>query len=99
LEKLNYKKIIDLQPFEFYTPEFAFQEIKKYKSEIILKSKISKKEYLNTILELKKKIIVINEKKYFTEIKTITKIPDDNDIDFIALSKHLDKILWSCDKN
>ncbi len=97
-EKSITKKIINLQSFEFYTPSFAFQEIKKYKKEIILKTKITEKEYLKIILELKKRIIIINEKEYFSKIKNITHIPDVNDIDFIALSNHLDKVLWSNDK-
>jgi predicted nucleic acid-binding protein len=97
-EKSITKRIINLQPFEFYTPNFAFQEIKKYKKEIILKTKITEKEYLKIILELKNKIIIINEKEYFSKIKNITHVPDVNDIDFIALSNNLDKVLWSNDK-
>lgn len=94
-EKSITKKIINLNLFRLYTPIFAFEEIKKYKKEIIQKTKITEKEYLKIISELKKRITIVDEKKYLKQIKNIKEIPDVNDIDFIALSINLDKILWS----
>jgi len=91
------KKIIESNIFELYTPNFAFDELAKYKSEIIYKVKITEKEYNQTIKELNEKIIIVDPIKYSQELRKVTTIPDVNDIDFIALSMYLDKILWTND--
>lgn len=93
------KKIIDLDIFNLYSPDFALTEINKYKSDIIKKTKISSSEFNLVLDELKSKIKFVSVLKYFSEFKKIdlNKKPDVNDVDFFACSLYLNAVIWSND--
>ncbi len=89
------KKLIDL-----YTPQYAIEEITKYKKEIINKTKIQEKEFNKLLKEIKNKvkIVLVNEYKKELNLEIFKTIPDKNDIDFLALAYKYNKILWSNDR-
>jgi predicted nucleic acid-binding protein len=93
------KKIIDLDIFNLYSPDFALTEINKYKSDIIKKTKISSSEFNLVLDELKSKIKFVSVLKYSSEFKKIdlNKIPNVNDVDFFACSLYLNAVIWSND--
>ncbi|MDD4049410.1 MAG: PIN domain-containing protein [Candidatus ainarchaeum sp.] len=93
------KKIIDLDIFNLYSPDFALTEINKYKSDIIKKTKISSSEFNLVLDELKSKIKFVSVLKYSSEFKKIdlNKKPDVNDVDFFACSLYLNAVIWSND--
>jgi len=82
-----------------YAPEFLFEEIKKYKDEIIQKSKISKSEFdlLFSIICTKIEIVSKEEfKGFINKAKKIT--PDQDDTEYLALALKLNCPIWSNDK-
>jgi|SRR3989344_1757364 len=93
---------------EIYSPEYSLEEIKKYSSEIIRKTKITKKEFNSLRNELIAKvnfIPVVDYSFHFGKIKALIKeLPEIErlnlmkDIDFLALSLKLNIPLWSNDK-
>jgi predicted nucleic acid-binding protein len=93
------RKILETKIIEFYTLNYAIDEISKYKNEIINKSKINETKFNKIKEDIAKKIKIINLNIYKKQINKIKYIPDKKDIDFIALALELDGVLWSNDKD
>ena len=92
------KRLIIQEDFELYAPEFALEEIKKYKADIIKKTKITEDEFKVSKFDLAisiKFIPIEDYKKYLKQALEIS--PDPNDIDFLALAMKLNLPLWSND--
>ena len=70
-----FSKISLRQDLELFAPEFAIEEINKYKKEIMHKTKISEKELLNDIdfiaLALKLKVPLWTNDKLIKKVKDI----------------------------
>lgn len=82
----------------FYAPEFALEEIKKYKQEIKQKTKLSEADFKEKQKLLTVRISFIPPKMYTSFLSQALHIsPDKEDIDFIALTIALDCGLWSND--
>jgi len=82
-----------------FCPEFIFEELEKYKEEILRKTKRTEKEYKDIFDVVKKKIKTIpNEEteKYMDEARRIS--PDKKDIDYFALALKMKSGIWSNDK-
>ncbi len=83
---------------EFFSPEFALEEINKHKKDIMRKTKITENEFNLKKFDLAIFVKFIPIEAYGSFLKKALKIsPDQNDIDFIALSLKLRIPLWSND--
>jgi predicted nucleic acid-binding protein len=95
------KMILEFEGF-FLFPSFIFEEIKKNKKELLMKSKMKKKEF-DLLLELLLQKVIIIEKeilnKYKKEAFEIIKEIDPNDAVFISCAlAYPESIIWSDDK-
>ena len=97
-EKSVTKKLLIDQDMHLFAPEFALEEIKKYEREIIRKTGLSKKEFdfARTELAISIKFIPLKDYQEFLK-KALQVSPDENDIDFFALSLKLKIPIWSND--
>ena len=99
-----FRDILLNQDLEFYSPEYALEELNKYSNIIRKKAKITPAQYKNILSELIEKIYFISVKDYKEGLKeTYKEIKDKNkeiidDIDFLALAHALQCPLWSNDK-
>ena len=91
---------------QLYTPEYALEEIDKYREEIRRKTKITQEEFKEIRKELKIRIdfIALGEyQDFLKEIKLTKEITQReneeilNDIDFLALAIKFNYPLWSND--
>ena len=75
------------QDIELFAPEFALEEINKYKNDIIKRNKLTIKEFEQTKLDVAIAVKFIPLEEYSKFLKKALKMcPDSNDIDFFALS-------------
>lgn len=83
-----------------YSPEFALDEIKKHKNEILTKTKISSAEFNELINNLRKLIIFVPFSEYSDIVSKafllLKKHPKD--VDFVALALRLGASIVSNDK-
>jgi len=92
------RKLIMLNDFELFAPEFALEEINKHKPDIIKKTKISEKDFQVLKLDLAISVRFMPIDDYRDFLKDALEIsPDSNDIDFFALALKMDLPLWSND--
>ncbi len=103
------KKILEKKKVQLISPEYALNEIYKYKEEIRKKARLSEVEFNKIFAELQKSIIFIPVSEYkdkmkdlATLVKTSALTEDEkedilSDIDFLALSLKFNSILWSND--
>ena len=92
------KKMLISQDFELCSPEFALEEINKYKNDIMKKNNLSLKEFEKTRLDIAIAVKFIPLKEYSALLKPALKIcPDKNDVDFFALALKMKLPLWSND--
>jgi len=83
---------------KLFSPEFALEEINKYKLEILKKTKISEKEFKELKVDLAIAIEFISFEEYKEFLKSASKISQvSNDSDFFALALKLQIPLWSND--
>jgi predicted nucleic acid-binding protein len=93
------KKMLLDQNLELFAPEFALEEINKYKREIIEKTKITEQEFVFLRKELAIAICFTPMEEYKQFLRTALSIsPDTNDIDFFALALKMGCSIWSNDK-
>ena len=93
------KKLLMNQEMLLFAPEFALEEINKYKKDIIVKAKLTAQEFNILRRELAIAIEFIPFEAYKKYLKkALSFSPDENDIDFLALSLKLKIPLWSNDK-
>jgi len=93
------KKLILSSEFELISSEQALKEIKKYKKEIMRKTKITDKQFENYYKQLKLVVDFQKEKDYQKDKKEASGFsPDEYDSDFFALCLKYGCFLWSNDK-
>ena len=86
------------QDMELFAPEFALEEINKYKKDIMNKNNLNYEEFEHIKFNLAIAIKFISLEEYSKSLKTALKIsPDPNDIDFFALAIKLKLPIWSND--
>ncbi len=97
------RKIIFKSNSNFYFPELSLNKVKKYEREVILRSKLSKEEYLEVLTELFKYIKIVPVEQILVEwnhAKRIMEKIDEEDVIFIATALTLeDSIIWSDDRD
>jgi len=92
------RKILMHQDMELFAPEFALEEINKYKKDIMNKNNLNYEEFEHIKFNLAIAIKFISLEEYSKSLKTALKIsPDPNDIDFFALAIKLKLPIWSND--
>ena len=84
---------------EFLAPEFINKEFKKYEEECLLKSKLSKPDFIKRKKEILDKIKFIKFSEYKELIKTAKLYTKDiDDAPYIALALKINYPIWSNDK-
>lgn len=92
------RSLIMGKDLELFAPDYALEEINKYKKEIIKKTKISEREFSLLRVDIAISVNFVPLKDYKTFLKKASEIcPDKNDVDFFALALKLDLPLWSND--
>jgi predicted nucleic acid-binding protein len=82
-----------------FAPEFLMEELEKYKSEILSKSKLSEADFelFLSLVSSEIKFISGSEfERFIHKAKEIT--PDPNDTEYFALALKLECSIWSNDK-
>lgn len=102
-----FKEISQKQLFEFFSPEYALEEINKYAKEITKKANISKKQFENILSELAEIVDFVAFEEYSKFLKEAKNLTFDfsreqeneflKDLDFYALSLKLNCPIWSND--
>ena len=84
---------------KLFAPEFLFEEIEKYKEEIIQKSGLSEVEFDLALAIIKSKISVVPEQEFSSSFAQAEEVcPDPNDREYFALAISLHCSIWSNDK-
>ena len=92
------KEMIMREDLELFSPEYALEEINKYKSDIIKKTKITEDKFIELRFDIAISVKFISIEEYRELLKEALEIsPDPNDIDFFALSLKLEIPIWSND--
>ena len=98
----RFKTLLYLSDYNFYSCNFLFVEIFKYKDKIKAVSKLSEDEILMQLGNLVSKIHFINEdvipKEIFKRAYGLCKDIDEKDTPFIALSIFIDAFILTGDK-
>lgn len=98
----RYKTLLYLSDYTFYSCNFLFVEIFKYKNKIKAVSKLTENEILIQLGSIVSKIHFVNEdiipKEIFNRAYELCKDIDEKDTPFIALSIFLDAYFITGDK-
>ena len=91
--------LFSIMNVEFLSPEFINNEFKKYEDECLLKSKLSKLDFIKRKKEILDKIKFIKFSEYEKFIKNAELYTKDiDDSPYIALALKLNYPIWSNDK-
>jgi predicted nucleic acid-binding protein len=91
-EIISNSKSLNLQLF---TPEYALEELKKNKLDVLKYAKINEEQFKVRILELQKIINVISENEFIEFKIEAEKLIHDKDIPIFALALKLRSPIWS----
>lgn len=103
----TFSELCERKELQLISSEYALEEIKNYKEEIMKKAKISNEEFNKRRLELVGRIDFIPLGDYMSEFNNIKKLAEKfkdkhdeilQDIDFLALALKLGLPLWTHDK-
>lgn len=93
------RTLLEKELFELFAPELLLLEIKKYQLDIQKKCRLSNKEFLHELYQLKKIIQFVLVHQYKYSLQQAKKFsPDPADIDYLGLAHYLHCALWSQDK-
>ena len=82
-----------------YAPEFLFEEIEKYKGEILRKSGLTEVDFNLALAIIKSRIRIIPSSEFSSHVADAERTcPDPNDREYFALALSLDCPIWSNDK-
>ena len=85
----------------FYTPGFLFVELFKHKTRLIRATRLTEEELLEALQALISRMEFTNEANIplgvWLEAHRLCRNVDENDTAYVALSLHLDGILWTDD--
>ncbi|PIN89781.1 hypothetical protein COU57_05345 [Candidatus Pacearchaeota archaeon CG10_big_fil_rev_8_21_14_0_10_32_14] len=84
---------------ELYAPEFIFEEIMKYTSDILSKTHRTNKDFEDILMSLKEFVTFVDDDELMEYIDQAEKIsPDPKDVTYFALAMKLKIPFWSNDK-
>ncbi len=96
------REIILRSGFEFYTPEFVFEELNKYRKEIMLKSDLNKEDFQKLFVSIFRVIKVLPDEdlvEFTAEAKRLAERIDTKDVQYVAaVLKIENSVFWSDDK-
>jgi predicted nucleic acid-binding protein len=96
------RKILNNKSFNFFSPNFIFRELFKYKEKMLKNSKLSETEMEEVLGILLQKLNFINENHIslanWIEAYKLCHQIDEKDTPFVALSLELDAELWTRDQ-
>lgn len=92
------KELIKSNYFTLFFPEFAKEELLKYKEDIKTKYSLTEIDFSNLLLELTDYIAFYSQKSYSNYFKSFVDFKDKKDLDFLALALYLKLPLWSNDR-
>jgi predicted nucleic acid-binding protein len=88
--------------FQFYSPQYMRTEIRRHWDKLLKISKLTDQQLDESFYTLLTKITLINEEiisqKIWVDSEKLVNGVDLDDIDFVALTKHLKGKLWTGDK-
>jgi len=85
--------------FNFFAPEFLFEEINKYRDEIFRKSHRGEEELFGILNGLRDTIRFYQRGEFSEYLEEAERIcPDGNDVEYFALALKLKCGIWSNDK-
>lgn len=85
--------------FNFYAPEFLFEEFERYEKEILRKTHRNEEDFLEIFEKLKEMITIIPREDYKEKASLAEEIsPDEKDFDYFALALKLNCAIWSNDR-
>ena len=96
------RSILKNTEYNFFTPEFALEEIWKYKSLIQKKAGISEQEFSVFLFLLSYKVKFISSEEYTKQMPLAVSIMghiDKKDVPFIAVALALNASIWSDDEH
>jgi predicted nucleic acid-binding protein len=100
-DSITRRIILDYED-QFLFPSYIFEEIEKYKNELLTKSKMKPKDFEDLLRTLLQKVIIIPKEvliHYKDDAYQIIKDIDPDDVTFIACAlAYSDSIVWSDDK-
>jgi len=92
------RKILLSQDMDLYAPEFALEEINKYKKLIIEKNNLTDEIFESIKFDIAIAVKFVPLEEYSTYLQDVLKYcPDHNDIDFFALAAKMKLPIWSND--
>ncbi|WP_157723242.1 PIN domain-containing protein [Thermococcus barossii] len=93
------RELIFLLSGRLISPEFAMEELYKYRDVITKKAGINADDFEFLISTLREHVMFVEEKFYAEFVPIALEItPDKDDADFVALSLKANAPLWSNDK-
>ena len=93
------KRLLTGKYFELCAPEFALEEIERYKDEIMRKAKIDESEFEKLRRELVLYVDFFSLDYYKKFLGKVVEIcPDEEDVDYFALGLRMKVGIWSNDK-
>lgn len=97
-EKSVTRKLLMKQGLELFAPEYALEEINKYRKDICKKAGITEKKFRELRHDLAIAVVFMPIEEYERKLKSAATIsPDPKDSDFFALSLHLKHAIWTND--
>ncbi len=94
------RSILRNQNFEFYTPDFAIEEIWKHRLIIEEKAGLTEEEFIIFLFLLFHKVVLVSSDNYKKQIPAAIEIIghiDKDDVPFIACAFELEAVIWSDD--
>ena len=98
-EKSKARELATSSLLELFSPEFALEELKEHKEEIIEKFSLSEMQFSLIEAFLRTTVNFAGSEEYSTFLPEAIKLsPDPDDADFFALALKLGCDIWSNDK-
>ncbi len=92
------RRILPKRAFDFFSPQLALEEMNSHRLEILEKADISGEDFQKIREDLAMLVEFIPFREYSAFLRKVSRIPDKDDIDFIALALKLSAPVWSNDK-
>jgi predicted nucleic acid-binding protein len=85
---------------DLYAPDLLFQEVRKHKSELIIKSSLSEEDIEILLILIEKQVRIISKDEFSSEVMKAKILLKDHkkDIPYFALAMHLKCPIWSFEK-
>ena len=97
------REILTYYPFTFYSPDTLLESIEKYKTELIVKSGLSEKEFEGLLSFVLRRVKIVKKEDYESKLEEANEILGDIDVEdviYIALALSIKNDgVWSNDRH